>query len=170
MGYGSVVGETAGADMYSFCFQSLPEKKGDPMNPKRILVAIDGSTHSEKVVAAAGECARMFGSKLILVHCHRRFPTILGEPYRNQEIAGIISASENLVAPYRNMLQEMIVDVEIRLLEEPAGSAISDVAQIEQCDLIIMGSRGLSKLAGLLIGSVTNRVLQTASCSVLVVR
>jgi len=140
------------------------------MNPRKILVAIDGSAHTEKVVTAAGECGRIFGSKLILLHCHHRFPTILGEPYRNQEIAGIISAAEALVTPYRQMLQDMNVDVEVRLLEEPAGSTIADVAEIEECDLIIMGSRGLSKLAGLLIGSVTNRVLQTASCSVLVVR
>jgi nucleotide-binding universal stress UspA family protein len=140
------------------------------MNPKKVLVAVDGSPHSDKVVAAASECARMFGSHLLLVHCHHRFPTILGEPYRQKEISGIILEAEAVIAPYLRQLQEQIIEVESRLLEEPAGSAIVDVAKIEKCDLIIMGSRGLSNLAGLIVGSVTNRVLQTAPCSVLVVR
>jgi len=48
--------------------------------------------------------------------------------------------------------------------------AIVDAADYERCDLIIMGSRGHSELEGLLLGSVTHRVLQMASCPVMVIR
>lgn len=55
-------------------------------------------------------------------------------------------------------------------MEEPAGAVVSNIARIEKCDLIVMAYRGHTNLANLIVGSVTNRVLQTASCSVLVVR
>lgn len=140
------------------------------MKPEKILVAIDGSMHSEKVIDVTIEYARLFGSEVILVYCHRRFPTILGEPYRDKEIAGIIKEAEKIVNPYMNRLSSADIRAESRLLEEPAGAAITGAAEIEKCDLIIMGSRGLSNIAGLIVGSVTNRVLQTAPCSVMVVR
>jgi nucleotide-binding universal stress UspA family protein len=55
-------------------------------------------------------------------------------------------------------------------MEEPAGAVIPDIAKIQKCDLIIIGSRGLTNLEGLFLGSVTNRVLHTTPCSVLVVK
>jgi len=140
------------------------------MKRDRILVAVDGSIHSDRVVDVAIQYAQQFGSRLVLVHCHRRFPTVLGEPYREKEIAGIIREAEELVKPYQNRFAGEGIEVETRLLEGPAGAAISSAAEIEKCDLIIMGSRGLSNIASLIVGSVTTRVLQTASCSVLVVR
>ena len=62
------------------------------------------------------------------------------------------------------------IGAESLIMEEPAGAVISDIARIERCDLIVLGSRGLTNLASLIVGSVTNRVLQTSPCSVLVVR
>jgi len=140
------------------------------MKRERILVAVDGSIHSDRVIDVAIQYAKQFGSRLVLVHCHRRFPTVLGEPYRQKEISGIIMEAEELVKPYQNRLAGEKIEVETRLLEGPAGAAIANAAEIEKCDLIIMGSRGLSNIASLIVGSVTNRVLQTAQCSVLVVR
>ncbi len=40
------------------------------------------------------------------------------------------------------------IAVEERIMEEPAGAAITDIARIEKCELIVMGSRGLTNLAG----------------------
>lgn len=140
------------------------------MRKKKILVAVDGSPLSDKVIDQALAFAQLFDSTLVLVHCHEKFPTLLGQPYRDKEIASILNRGEQLIKPYLEKIRAQKVDVEERLMEEPAGKAISEVAKVEQCEMIVMGSRGLSDLAHLVVGSVTNRVLQTAPCSVLVVR
>jgi nucleotide-binding universal stress UspA family protein len=140
------------------------------MGHKKILVAVDGSDHANKVLETGIEYSKRLSAKLIIVHCHKKFPTILGEPYLNDAIASTLKEAETLVEPFIQSLKDAQVDFEERLLEEPAGTMISDVARIEECELIIMGSRGLTNLKGLLLGSVTNRVLHTSPCSVLVVK
>ncbi len=140
------------------------------MGHKKILLAIDGSEHSRIVLDKAIEYAKLLDAGIILVHCHEKFPVNLGEPYRDQRIASIIGASEKLVRPFVQRLESEKIPVEDRLMEEPAGKMIADIAKIEQCDLIVMGSRGLSNLTHLVVGGVTTRVLQTAPCPVLVVR
>ncbi len=140
------------------------------MSQKKILVAVDGSEYSNKVVDKAIEYAKLLDGEIVFVNCHKRFPAIIGQPYRDKEIADIISGAEKLVKPFLQRFENENIPVEERLMEEPAGTMISDIAKIEKCDLIIMGSRGLTNLASMIVGSVTNRVLQTAPCSVLVVR
>ncbi|EKD35256.1 MAG: Usp2 [uncultured bacterium] len=136
---------------------------------KKILMAIDGSEHSHKVLEKAIEYAKLLDAGIILVYCHEKFPVHLGEPYRDQHIASILKESEQLIEPFIQRLQDEKIPVEDRLMEEPAGKIIPEIAKIEKCDLIVIGSRGLSNLANLIVGSVTNRVLQTAPCAVLVV-
>ncbi len=140
------------------------------MDTKKILVAVDGSEHSNKILEKAVEYATLLKAGVLLVYCHRKFPAILGQPYRDHEISHTISEAEKLIKPFREYLDGHNIYVEERLMEEPAGRVIPEVARIEACELIIMGSRGLTNIASLIIGSVTNRVLQTSPCSVLVVR
>jgi nucleotide-binding universal stress UspA family protein len=140
------------------------------MTQKKILAAVDGSEHSDKVVETTIEYAKLLAAKVILVHCHKKFPTILGEPMRNDAIVTTLRSAEKLVAPFTERLREAGIEVEERLMEEPAGAVIPDIAKIQKCDLIIIGSRGLTNLEGLFLGSVTNRVLHTTPCSVLVVK
>ena len=89
---------------------------------------------------------------------------------RNDAIVTTLRNTEKLIAPYSERLRGAEIEVEERLMEEPAGAAIPDIAKIQKCDLIIIGSRGLTNLEGLFLGSVTNRVLHTTPCSVLVVK
>jgi nucleotide-binding universal stress UspA family protein len=137
---------------------------------KKILLAVDGSEHSYKVLSAAIEYARMMHAEIIFVYCHEKFPQVLGEPYRNREIARILEESGSVVAPFLKQLAEAGLTVEERIMEEPAAKRITDIAEIERCELIVIGSRGLSNLTSMIVGGVASRVLQTAPCSVLVVR
>ncbi|MCF8062109.1 MAG: universal stress protein [Deltaproteobacteria bacterium] len=140
------------------------------MNIKTILAPVDGSDHSKRSAAYAADLAKALGGEIILMHCHRRFPSVLGEPYYQKVVDGIIEDANELLEPYRQMLREAGVPFTERILERPAGGAILEVAKTEGCDMVVMGSRGRTDLEGLLLGSVTHRVLEAAPCPVLVVR
>lgn len=137
---------------------------------KRILVAIDGSRYSDKVIDTTIEYAKRQEAEVIFVHCHKKFPKLLGQPYRDRVISSIRDEAATVVKPYLDKLTEASIHYVERLMEGPAGAMITDIAENEQCDLIILGSRGLSNIQGLIIGSVTHRVLHTAQCPVLVVK
>lgn len=139
------------------------------MKQKRILVAVDGSYFSEKVIQEAIEYALLLDAEVVFVYCHRKYPRLMKQPYRDHMISEIKDETDETVKPYLELLEDAGVPYIERFLETPAGVAIAETAESEQCDMIIMGSRGLSNLQGLIIGSTTNRVLHLAKCSVLVV-
>jgi nucleotide-binding universal stress UspA family protein len=59
--------------------------------------------------------------------------------------------------------------LESDVLEGPAAAAILREAEIHQNDLIVMGSRSLGPLSGILLGSQSLKVLHYAQCPVLIV-
>ena len=140
------------------------------MSQKRIAVAIDGSSFSEKVLQTGIQYARLHNAEIVFIHCHRKYPRILGQPHRDHLISAINDETEELVRGYLDYLTEQGIPSVERLMEGPAGSVIPEVARTENCELIVMGSRGLSNLQGLIIGSITHRVLHLAECPVLVVK
>lgn len=140
------------------------------MNIKTILVPVDGSDHSRRSAAYAADLAGTVGGEILLMHCHRRFPSVLGEPYYQKVVDEILEGANELLEPYRQVMRDAGVGFTEKILERPAAAAILDVAKTEGCDLVVMGSRGRTDLEGLLLGSVTHRVLEAAPCPVLVVR
>ena len=140
------------------------------MTFEKILNPVDGSDHSRNATRHAITLARQFNSKIILLHCHNRFPVILSEPYFQQAINEIMKASETLVQPYEQMLEESGVNYEVRILEGLPGSTIADVVRIEKIDLVVMGSRGVSDFEGLFLGSVAHQVLHKSDCPVFIAK
>ena len=131
---------------------------------------MDGSDSSMRAAAYAVEMAKLMDSEIMLMHCNKPFPVILGEPYFQNAINKILKKSNELLEPYRKTLQDAGVAYADRILESPTAKAICETAEIEKADMIVMGSRGRNDLEGLLLGSCTHRVLKTASCPVLVIR
>ena len=58
----------------------------DHLPVERILVPVDGSPHSERAAEYASRMAGILGSEILLVHCHKPFPKLLGEPYMQQAV------------------------------------------------------------------------------------
>ncbi len=140
------------------------------MKIEKIMVPVDQSEHSMNAVLYAVEFTKKFECKLLLMHCHKEFPVILGEPLLQSATDKILASGNEVLEPYRKVLQENGIIFEELLFEEPAGKKIAEVAKLEHIDLIIIGSKGKTDLEGLLLGSVTHRVLHHSPCPVLVVR
>jgi len=140
------------------------------MKLKKFLVPVDGSDYSMRAAKYAAELTDFTNGEIILMHCHRPFPVVLGEPYFQNAINKIMEKSNKLIEPYRKLFQETGTSFIEKILEGPAANAICEVAKIEKLDMIVIGSRGRNKLEGLLLGSCTQRVLNMAPCPVLVIR
>lgn len=140
---------------------------------QRILVPVDGSSHSCRAVEYAIKLARCMEKEILLIHLHKQLygPSFLkGEPYYQQALNQILSQSKELLAPFRQLIDQAGINFEERIMEGPAGDKICEVAQLEKCEMIVMGSRGCSELHGLIMGSVAHRVLHLAACPVIVVK
>lgn len=140
------------------------------MQIRKILVPVDGSDHSQRAAEYAADFARLVGGEVVLLICRMSIPPILGQAAYDQARNSLAAQAEAVLEPCRNLLRARGVSFADRVLEGKAEVAIVDAADYERCDLIIMGSRGHSELEGPLPGSVTHRVLQLASCPVMVVR
>ncbi|WP_027878053.1 universal stress protein [Meiothermus cerbereus] len=136
---------------------------------KNILLAFDGSEHAQKAALLAADLARQYRASLCLVHTYDSVPDYLGEPFLQEAISKRTEAADRVVAQALALLGEF-PQLEIEVLEGPPAEAILRVAEIRKVDLIVMGTRGLGQLKGLLLGSQSQKVLTHAQCPVLLVR
>ena len=139
------------------------------MESRRFLLPVDGSEHAAKALETATQMAGRLSGEILLLHCRKPLPLYLGEPYFQEVHDQVMSHTEALMAPYREQLEASGVPFTECILEGRPAEVICRTARLEKCQLIIMGSRGRTDLQGLLLGSVTHRVLHAAPCPVLVV-
>jgi nucleotide-binding universal stress UspA family protein len=141
------------------------------MKIEKILLPVDGSEHSMNASRYAVDLAKQTEAEIVLIHCYSSFPTMMEGKVFDESISDELKAAANKVlGPYQELLKKSDVPFTNEIIEGPTAEAINTVAKNEKCDIIIMGSRGCSDIKGLLLGSVTHRVLQTAPCPVLVIR
>lgn len=139
------------------------------MNITRILLPVDGSRLSD---AAADMAIDLAGdaATIILLHVRRTVPSGLGQPNATEFLEFLNEGAEEIVAHYRDKLTKAEVDFTELVIGGNVADVISNVAHVEKCDLVVMGSKGKSDLEGLFLGSVTHKVLQTTTKPVLVVK
>lgn len=150
----------------------------------KILVPLDGSDHSLRALEVALELAKSFGSKVTLIHVAQIsfIPLIAPETPFVSSIP-IISpsdfvklrevgekAAEEILSKGESIARERGVEVNKVRREGHAVQEIVREAREGGYDLIVMGTKGVSGIRELLLGSVAEGVLRHAPCSVLVVR
>ena len=136
----------------------------------RILYATDGSDHARKALDYTRELATLMKAEVIVVHAYASISDILGEPEYDRVLQRRLEAATEVLEEAAGALEAAGIPVVRELLEGPMAEAILRVAEVRECDLIVVGARGLSDLQGLLLGSVSHKVIQHAACPVLVVR
>jgi len=136
---------------------------------KRILIGVDGSKYGLEAVKAAAKLSSERGIKsvtlinVIPVVVSTMGPTTVSAPPED------IEAWEIFEEP-KTILNKAGLEAKLILREGDPANEIIEVAKTEGYDLIIVGHRGLSPVKAFLLGSVSNRVVMHAPCSVLVVR
>ncbi len=135
---------------------------------KLILVALDGSPTSQRALPTAIEVAKKFDSQVFVLH--------VSEHDRGRAAAyNMESPAEatKLVADAVEAARAAGVKAAGEVRDAGAQHAakfIVEAATEKGADLIVMGSRGLSDVQGIFLGSVTHKVIQTAAMPVLVDR
>jgi nucleotide-binding universal stress UspA family protein len=135
---------------------------------EHILLAVDGSEYSGKAVKLAAALAKQFGSEVVVVHVHEHD---IGKAA--SYLAELAVEATALVDGVVAELKGMGVNASGDLREARAGHAaraVVDAATAHNSEVVVMGSRGLSDLQGILLGSVAHKVIQLAETPVLVAR
>ncbi|MBW2428565.1 MAG: universal stress protein [Deltaproteobacteria bacterium] len=136
---------------------------------KNILLAFDGSDCSNKALAYASNLAEQYGAALWLVHVFPHTSDLLGYEDFEKLFAKRKSAGQVVIDDALQKLDKSTLKVHPELLEGPEAESILKAAKTSQADLIVMGTRGLGAVKGLLIGSVSRKVIHYATCPVMVV-
>jgi nucleotide-binding universal stress UspA family protein len=137
----------------------------------KILLAVDGSEHALHAARTAAELARtMKPSEFRIVVSYDTIPLYLGEPNLQFAIDSRKLDAEEILNLAIKEVGNIPCEIHTEIIEGDAAEAIIDVAVTRASDIIVMGSRGLGRLAGLLLGSTSQKVVAHAPCPVLIVR
>ena len=146
----------------------------------RIMAATDGSAPANRAVELAARFAKDLKGTLKIIHiCSERdvpeeqlSDYAISEHASTPDILHALSEAK-LRAAREHAAKVGVTDVEVAsLLEIDAGAiaeTIIDAADRNEANIIVMGKRGLSRLSGLIVGSVSQKVVSTATCAVIVV-
>jgi nucleotide-binding universal stress UspA family protein len=137
---------------------------------KVIIWATDGSSGAERALPLAKGLAQANGARLVVVHVDEStVPVARGGGYSVSIVEDEVQAA---IKKHVEDLKQKGLDATLQAARVSMGGAahvIAEIADKEGADLIVVGTRGHGPLAGLMLGSVTHRLLQIAHCPVLVV-
>lgn len=139
---------------------------------KTILAPVDFSNVSNRVAEAAGELARAFGARVLLLH-------VIAPPLNvvtydmpveafSKELEFAQEQATRKLTALRRLLDIKGLTVETRIVQGHAVETILAEAQAEGAGYIVMGSHGHGALYELLAGSTTHGVLHRAQCPVVI--
>jgi nucleotide-binding universal stress UspA family protein len=135
---------------------------------KSIIWASDGSENADRALEHVRELAEADSGRIVAVHVKELtigrgagYPVQLNEEEVERKI-------QEQAAELKNAGTDAKYE-QIPAATGGAAHAIADLADKEGADLIVVGTRGQAPIAGLLLGSVTQRLLHIAPCPVLAV-
>jgi nucleotide-binding universal stress UspA family protein len=146
---------------------------------KKILIPFDGSEHSQKAIRFAADVAQQHDSELFLIHVvkDKDIPPEILEYIESEKINGGIGKlsakliSEEIMKTARKQLQDLGLKIAKSMVfrGDPAEEIIQ-FARNNDIDMIVIGSRGLGQIKGLLLGSVSSKVCQLSECTCVTVK
>lgn len=146
----------------------------------KILAAVDGSDHSVRAVELSADLAEKYGAELVLLavfkptrvpestHSLVRTNRTLEPQHTDDELQKI--AEEVLADAEQHARRHNIPKIDARVKRgQPARTIVATAEEVD-ADVIVLGSRGLGDVSGLLLGSVSHKVASLAKCNVITVK
>ena len=138
---------------------------------ENILLAVDGSEYSLHAARVASDLAQAMKSQALrIVVAFEPIPVHLGEPYMQEAINARLREAEAIVQKAAETVGTISAEIHTETIEGNPAEVILEVAKTHNSNVVVMGSRGLGRLAGLLLGSTSQKVVSHAPCPVLIVR
>lgn len=141
---------------------------------QKILVAYDGSKASRQALDKAIALTEVSpNATLEIVHV-LQFPNfVIGEAMINTPIYirdDYYQSAEKVIEEAKQIVAELSIRVNVSLLEGGAAESVLEFADSNNCDLIVIGSRGLGGIREFFLGSVSHNVVQHAKIPVLIAK
>jgi nucleotide-binding universal stress UspA family protein len=137
---------------------------------KQVIWATDGSEDADRALPHAKKLATDGGAPLTVVYCEEF--TLPGKGGGSLSVHADEDAVRAKIDEQVAALSSDGVATKLETTQSKVGGAahaIAEIAAREHADVIVVGTRGRTPLAGLLLGSVTQRLLHIAPCPVLAV-
>ena len=137
---------------------------------ENILVAVDGSKHSDAAFDVAMDIAQKYGSQLFVLHVFQG-GTGAGTLVSSSDEDDNRSIGQEILNSYEETAKERgLQNVRMLLEEGDAAQRIMETASEVKCGLLLLGSRGRGGFKELLLGSVSHKVTSHADCPVLIAK
>ena len=137
---------------------------------KNVLLAIDGSDTTEKVVDMGIDLARHFDIQLHALHVIEPYSIPSDLPHNEEMYDYLLKKSNEIAEKTVKYAEERKITVSKNILEGEPAKRIIEFAEENSIDLIVMGTLGKSRLERIFVGSVTDKVLKLSSVSVMVIK
>ncbi|MEM7410145.1 MAG: universal stress protein [Myxococcota bacterium] len=140
---------------------------------QRILVPVDFSGHAAQALDTAIALAKRFDGSIDVLHSYPiavGAMTPYGVPFPDTLEKDWRAAAQRTLDAWGEKVSAAGIPVRVHLTSLPASEAAVELAEDEGIDLIVMGTRGLTGLKHVLLGSVAERTLRHAPCAVLTVK
>jgi len=138
---------------------------------QKILVPLDGSDHSSRALEVAIQLAKQLKCKLVLLTVYSMVAASGSSPELSlMAIEASRDRGKEILKSAEEKVKSEMIEVETELTAGTAVEAIVEKSKEGKFDMIVMGARGLGTMRKLLIGSVSEGVIKSAPCPVLIVK
>jgi len=142
---------------------------------KKILAGVDGSEASMKALKHAIELAEIHDSELHIKSVLEEFKLPFASQYelwakesRDEQVSKILEEMNSAVMSIKK--ENMVIDVETRIEEGKPAKVLTEIAEDEDFELIVLGATGLGRVEEFLLGSTSREVVNTSKVPVLIIK
>lgn len=139
----------------------------------KLLVAVDCSESTEKVVNKAQEMAKTLSATLWIIHVAQPEPDFVGYETGSQTerdyVAQRFRTEHSQIQEIAEILRNQGIETTALLIQGPTVETIIKEAKKLAVDMIIMGSHGRNPISELFLGSVSKGVISQSNCPILIV-